>query len=633
MSIQSILKQYWGYDSFRPLQEEIINAVLIGKDVLALLPTGGGKSVCFQVPAIKMEGLCLVVSPLIALMKDQVEHLRKKSITAFAIYAGMSRKEVIHTLKTATNSNCKFLYVSPERLETKLFLEYLPALAVCLIAVDEAHCISQWGYDFRPTYLRIAALRERLPDVGVIALTASATPIVQKDICDKLQFKTHIIFRQSFERPNLSYSVFLVDSKISKLVEILNNVPGSSIVYCKSRKRTKEVAEQLRTYNIDADFYNAGLLSTERNQKQESWVSDKTRTIVSTNAFGMGIDKPGVKTVVHFDSPDSLENYYQEAGRAGRDGKKAYAVLLYQDKDLDELRQQAVLRFPPLKDIRIVYQAIVNYLQIPTGTGAGAYYDFPLADFLNKFQLAAHLVINTLKVLEHENHIAFNEQIFLSSRLMFTCTKEILYQFEVSHPALEPLIKSLLRSYEGVYDQEVNINEKSLAFLLRIDIKEVTKTLQQLNSFSIVSYTPQKDTPQLYFIQNRLKAEDLQINIQAYNQRRQYYKDRVESMIGYTQSAVCRSQLTGNYFGDDKIKACGICDNCLKKIKSVISANEFTDIETRILSSISKPVQARELILHLNGINKDKLWKVIEFLQSEKKIEVNESGMVKKFGE
>ncbi|MEO5997586.1 MAG: ATP-dependent DNA helicase RecQ [Chitinophagaceae bacterium] len=629
-SIHSILKQYWDYESFRPLQEKIINAVLHGKDVLALLPTGGGKSICFQVPGIKMDGLCLVVSPLIALMKDQVENLRKKGITAFAIYSGMSRKEVMHTLKTASGSNCKFLYVSPERLETKLFLEYLPGLSVSLLAVDEAHCISQWGYDFRPTYLRIAVLREQLPGVPVIALTASATPIVQKDICEKLQFKEHTIFRQSFERPNLSYSIFLVDSKITKLVEILTNVPGTSIVYCKSRKRTREIAEQLRTYNINADFYNAGLPSEERNQKQENWIKNKTRTIVSTNAFGMGIDKSDVRVVVHLDAPDCLENYYQEAGRAGRDGKKSYAVLLYQEKDLDELRQQVVLRFPPLHEIRVVYQAIMNYLQIANGMGEGNYYDFTLADFLQKFQLPVHLVANTLKVLEHENLLTFNEQIFLSSKIMFTCNKERLYEFELSNPTLEPVIKILLRSYEGVFDQEVNINEKSLAFMLRVEVAEIIKHLKQLHSFSILSYAPQKDTPQLFFIQNRVKAEDLVIDMQQYNKRKKLYKERVEALISYVQSAVCRSQLTGNYFGDDDMKPCGICDNCLNKKKVVISDDEFSLIENRILSSLREPVHTRDLVQHLNGIKKEKLWKVIEFLQAEKKIEVNESGMVTK---
>ncbi len=627
-SIHSILKSYWGHEFFRPLQEDIINAVLDGKDVLALLPTGGGKSVCFQVPAIKTVGLCLVVSPLIALMKDQVEHLRKKGITAFAIFSGMTRKEVIHTLQTASASNCKFLYVSPERLETRLFLEYLPALDINLLAVDEAHCISQWGYDFRPTYLRIAALRDQLPGVPVIALTASATPIVQQDICDKLHFKTHMIFQQSFERPNLSYSAFKVDAKITKLVEILTKVPGSSIVYCKSRKRTREISDQLKTYNIDADFYHAGLQSEERTQKQENWIKDKTRTIVSTNAFGMGIDKAEVRTVVHVDAPDCLENYYQEAGRAGRDGKKSYAVLLYQEKDLDDLRQQVVLRFPPLKDIRITYQAIMNYLQIPTGLGEGNYYDFPLADFLHKFQLPSHLVINTLKTLEHENLITFNEQIFLSSKVMFTCDKNILYDFETANPTLEPLIKTLLRSYEGVFDQQVNINEKSMAYLLRMDITKVTQYLQQLHTFGIIVYTQQKNTPQLYFIQSRVKAEDLRIDMVHFNKRKQHYKQRVEALITYIKSPVCRSQQTGNYFGDDDMKACGICDNCLKKQSVVITADEFSTIENGILLAVTEPVHSQALLNTLPGVTKAKIWQVIEFLQSEKKIEVNESGMI-----
>lgn len=627
-SIHSILKNYWGHELFRPLQEDIINAVLDGKDVLALLPTGGGKSVCFQVPAIKMDGLCLVVSPLIALMKDQVEHLRKKGITAFAIFSGMTRKEVVHTLKTASASNCKFLYVSPERLETKLFREYLPALDINLLAVDEAHCISQWGYDFRPTYLRIAALRDLLPGVPVIALTASATPIVQQDICDKLHFKTHMIFQQSFERPNLSYSTFKVDSKITKLVEILTNVPGSSIVYCKSRKRTREISDQLKTYKIDADFYHAGLQSEERTQKQENWIKNKTRTIVSTNAFGMGIDKAEVRAVIHVDAPDCLENYYQEAGRAGRDGKKSYAVLLYQEKDLDDLRQQVILRFPPLKDIRITYQAIMNYLQIPTGLGEGNYYDFPLADFLHKFQLPSHLVINTLKTLEHENLITFNEQIFLSSKVMFTCDKNILYDFETANPTLEPVIKTLLRSYEGIFDQLVNINEKSLAYLLRMDITKLILYLQQLHSFGILNYTQQKNTPQLYFIQSRVKAEDLRIDMVLFNKRKQHYKQRVEALITYIKSPVCRSQQTGNYFGDDDMKACGICDNCLKKQSVVITADEFSAIENGILLAVRDPVHSQALLKILPGVTKTKIWKVIEFLQSEKKIQVNESGLI-----
>ena len=426
--IQKILKNYWGFDSFRPLQKVIIESVLKGNDTLALMPTGGGKSLCYQVPALAKEGMCLVISPLIALMKDQVENIRKKGITAFAIYSGMSRKEIVNTLKVATNSNCKFLYVSPERLETALFKEYLPGMDINLVAVDEAHCISQWGYDFRPPYLRIAALREELPDIPILALTASATPEVQQDICEKLQFKDspkipasggwegRNIFRQSFERPNLSYSVFEVDSKINKTIEVLTKVSGSAIIYCKSRKRTKEISELLQLQNISSDYYHAGLAQEDRNRKQEEWIQNKTRVIVCTNAFGMGIDKPDVRTVIHADVPDCLENYYQEAGRAGRDGKKSFAVLLYDEKDLHELDDLTTQRFPPLSEIKNVYQAVSNYLQISSNSGQGESYDFDIADFLKKFKLNSHTVLFSLKALEQEGWLAFNEQVFIKKK-------------------------------------------------------------------------------------------------------------------------------------------------------------------------------------------------------------------------
>ena len=630
-SIHSILQQYWGYKSFRPLQEDIIQSILDGKDTLALLPTGGGKSICFQVPAMAKDGLCLVISPLIALMKDQVENLRKKSITSFAIFSGMSRKEVILTLKTSSSSNCKFLYVSPERLETKLFLEYLPALEVSLIAVDEAHCISQWGYDFRPPYLRIAAVREQLPGVPVLALTASATAIVQKDICEKLQFKKTVVVRQSFERPNLSYSAFRVDSKISRLVDILQKVPGSGIVYCRSRKRTKELADQLLSYNIQADFYHAGLSAETRSRKQEEWIGNKTRIIVCTNAFGMGIDKPDVRIVVHADAPDCIENYYQEAGRAGRDRQKAYAVLLFRDKDLTELNLQPDIRFPALKDIRTVYQAIVNYLQIPSGLGEGNYYDFDLPDFLHKFPVDAQLTSSVLKVLAQENFFSFNEQVFLPSKIVFSCNKTILYDFEMAHRSLEPIIKTLLRAYEGIFDQEVSIFEKSLAYLLRISQPEVVSALQQLQSFGVIRYQPQKDTPQLFFIRNRVRAEELTIDMRSYNERKKLYKSRIESFILFVQSDTCRSRQIGEYFGDDAMKECGVCDNCLRLKKNNITKEDFYQIEQRIMTALHhQPLPSKELLRILHGINKEKVWKVIEFMQSEKKIDVNQSGMIVK---
>ncbi len=628
----TILQQTWGYNSFRPLQEEIIQSVLTGKDTMALMPTGGGKSLCYQVPALAKEGLCLVISPLIALMRDQTESLRKKGITAFAIYAGMKRNEIINILKTAGESNCKFLYVSPERLETNLFKEYLPALGVSLIAVDEAHCISQWGYDFRPPYLRIALLREELPGIPVLALTASATPAVQKDICEKLQFKNHNIFRQSFERANLSYSVFKIDSKINKLVEILTNVSGSSIVYCKSRRHTRHIAEQLKTYNINADYYHAGLSTDERNKKQEAWINNTTRTIVCTNAFGMGIDKPDVRTVIHFDMPDCLENYYQEAGRAGRDKNKSYAVLLYQQADVDDLQKQAAIRFPGIETIRNVYQAIANYLQLPAGSGEGNYFDFDVSGFMKKFNLPSHEVLNVLKVLEQEGFMSFNEQVFTPVRVQFICNKETLYQFEKENPAMEPFMKMLLRSYEGIFDTPVAIYEKQLAGWLKKETEDIKRLLTTLQHYHIIDYEPQKDTPQLYLLQARVRAEDLSINPINYKKRKEQFDERINHFIDYTLNKKdCRSVLTGNYFGDTNMKPCGICDNCLQSKKTSLTRQTFTLIQQRIEQALhAGPLAITELMLQLRDIQKEKAWEVIEFLQAEKIIAVNKDGLVVK---
>jgi ATP-dependent DNA helicase RecQ len=653
--IQQILKQWFGFVSFRPLQEEIINSVLSGNDTLALMPTGGGKSLCYQVPALSEKGMCLVISPLIALMKDQVQNLRKKNITAYSIYSGMSRKEVIHTLQTVVNSNCKFLYVSPERLETNLFKEYLPGMDINLIAVDEAHCISQWGYDFRPPYLRIAALREELPDVPVLALTASATTEVQKDICEKLilplirpsqtspkkgltktsnktnSFKDWKIFRQSFERANLSYSVFKVDSKINKIIEVLIKVPGSAIVYCKSRKRTKDISELLHLQNISSDYYHAGLTQEERNRKQEEWITNKTRVIVCTNAFGMGIDKPDVRSVIHADVPDCLENYYQEAGRAGRDEKKSYAVLLYDERDLHELQELTDLRFPSQDEIRNVYQAAANYLQIPAGDGEGQYYDFDIADFLRKFKLNSHTAIYSLKALEQEGWLSFNEQVFLPSSVQFTTNKDHLYEFEKIHPQSEPVIKALLRAYEGIFDHFTPISEVVLSRLLKNSAEDVKKQLTELNRHGIIEYQPQKDNPQLLLLRNRIKTEDLFINMIAYNQRKEKFLVRTKEIIHFVkEEAQCRSRIIGSYFGDDAVRACGICDNCLRQKAITLSKEEFDSLNHRILNTIKyEPLHAKDLLIKLNGVKKEKAWKVIEFLQAENKIEMNTAGWVR----
>lgn len=628
--IHSILYQYWGYSKFRPLQEDVINAVLSGNDTLALMPTGGGKSLCYQVPALAREGMCLVISPLIALMKDQVENLRRKGVTAYSIHSGMTRKDVIHTLKVVTESNCKFLYVSPERLETSLFKEYLPGMGINLIAVDEAHCISQWGYDFRPSYLKIENLRKELPNAPVLALTASAIEEVRKDICDKLGFQKKMIFRQSFERPNLSYSVFKMDSKSAKVIDIMKRIPGTGIVYCKSRRRTKEISELLQLEGISADYYHAGLAYEERNKKQEDWIKNKIKVIVCTNAFGMGIDKPDVRIVVHADAPDCLENYYQEAGRAGRDGKTAFAVLLYDYQDLKDLEKLPSQRFPSLPEIRTVYQSAVNYLQVPAGAGEGQYYDFDLVDFIKKFKFTSYTALYSLKALEQEGCWTFSEQLFLPATVRFTTGKETLYNFEQSQPVLEPLIKTLLRSYEGVFDQSVSLSEKMIAGLMKKDMEEVKKQLTELHRAGIIEYIPQKTSPQLLFLRNRIKTEDLSINNVTYNKRKEKLQQRVDQIIKYVkEDTQCRSSVIASYFGDPDVKPCGICDNCLRQKGNQLNKEEFEAIHHRIINIVKyESLPVKELLLKLSGVKKEKAWKVIEFLQAEQKIEMNNEGWV-----
>ena len=470
-----------------------------------------------------------------------------------------------------------------------------------------------------------------MPDVPFLALTASATPEVQTDICEKLKFKTQNIFRQSFERPNLSYSVFDVDSKINKVIEVLTKIPGSAIVYCKSRKRTKEISELLQLQNISADYYHAGLIQEERNRKQENWINNKTRVIVCTNAFGMGIDKPDVRSVVHADIPDCLENYYQEAGRAGRDGKRSYAVLLYDEKDLQELEELTKLRYPSQNEIRNVYQAVANYLQIPSGSGEGEYFDFDIADFLKKFKLNSHTALFALKALEQEGWLAFNEQVFLPSTVQFTTNKEQLYEFEKIHPQLESAIKSLLRSYEGVFDQPIAISEFVLVGMMKKDVTEIRKQLLELRHFGVIDYHPQKDTPQIFLLRNRIKAEDLVINMQEYNRRKEKFRLRTKEIIHFVKEKTeCRSRMIAAYFGDASVRSCGICDNCLR-IKSItVSKEEFETINHRILNTVKyEPLHTKDLLLKLTDIKKEKAWKVIEFLQSENKIEMDKSGWVR----
>jgi ATP-dependent DNA helicase RecQ len=568
-SLLSLLRQHWRYDSFRPQQEEIIRSVLEGKDTLALMPTGGGKSLCFQVPTLARPGVCLVVSPLIALMKDQVDSLRRKNITAFFLHTGMNRRELVSTLQTAAGSNCKFLYVSPERLETELFSAWLPSLDIRLIAVDEAHCVSQWGYDFRPSYLRIAALRVVLPGVPVLALTASATPGVLTDIADRLELKDPVVFRQPFTRPNLSYSFFREDNKIRKITEILSKVPGSGIVYCKTRRATREISDWLTRQGIPAAAYHGGLSREEREQRQEDWLKDRIRVMVSTNAFGMGIDKSAVRTVIHADVPESVESYYQESGRAGRDGQKAYAVLLAAAADAGRLESLPEIRFPPMTTIREVYQRLMNYLQLPSDAGEGQYYDFDLTDFCRRFECEMSAITDILRLLEQDGLLSFQQQVSMPARVQFITAKEALYNFEAEQSALQPLIHSLLRGYEGIFDQPVFIRERQLAYATRKEPRQLAADLAELAAFRIIEYEPPKEMPQLYFFRNRVPAEELYIDPVTYRERKEIYALRVRAMIRYLNLAdECRSRYLANYFGDKEAGDCGVCDNCLRAKRS-----------------------------------------------------------------
>jgi len=628
MNATEVLKQYWNYDSFRPLQEEIVHSILSGHDTLALLPTGGGKSICFQVPTIVKEGLCLVVSPLIALMKDQVQSLRRKGITAFAIYSGMSRKDVISTFKLAATGNCRFLYVSPERLESDLFKEYLPALHVTLIAVDEAHCISQWGYDFRPPYLRIAELRNELPDVPVLALTASATPTIREDICLKLRMNGPRIFTQSFLRSNLSFSVHKTSSVFNKIIDILHRLDGCSIIYCRNRRRTREISDLLNMHGISSDFYHAGLSQEDRNAKQESWMKNAIRVIVCTNAFGMGIDKPDVRLVIHAEIPDNLENYYQEAGRAGRDGEKSYAVLLYNDEMLRELESSHKQHFPSLDYIRKIYQGLTNYLQVPLGTDQVSY-AFDLIDFLKKFSFQSKPAQAALHVLQREGFITLNDPIFNPATLYFIASKDQLNHFETMNPTLEPLIKTLLRTYAGIFDQPVAIYEKMLATLLKWEPEQVLKGLYQLHKFQIVSYDPQKETPQVYFNQPRRRPADIRIDEKMYAFRKNQYVKRADGIIEYVRTNRCRSTAIAEYFGEKDAENCGICDICVKREKAKLSPSEFESIYQKLkLGTQSKPLTARALFDLFSDIHSDHLHKVIDFMQAENKLVVDEEGIV-----
>ncbi|WP_205195124.1 ATP-dependent DNA helicase RecQ [Chitinophaga sp. Cy-1792] len=626
-----ILKQYWGYDQFRPLQEDIVKAVLSGNDTLALLPTGGGKSICFQVPAMMKPGVCLVVTPLIALMKDQVANLKKRGISAYCIYSGMHYKEVEVAMEAARRGRCKFLYVSPERLQSKLFQTYCDGLQVNLIAVDEAHCISQWGYDFRPAYLQIADIRSFFPNTPILALTASATPKVQTDICDKLLMKDAKVFRKSFARANLSYSVLEETTKVDKIQHILDRVPGCGIIYCRNRKRTREIATLLQLQGIPASFYHAGLPQQERAARQEAWINNETRVMVCTNAFGMGIDKPDVQIVVHYDLPDSLEAYYQEAGRAGRDEEKAYAVLLYNEEELTDMYARIAMQFPSLEQIREVYQCIVNFLQVPVGSAEGVYFDFDINEFARVFQLNLTIAYSAIRLMEQEGILQVSESVLLPSRAEFVTNKETLYQFEDAYPALAELIQTLLRTYEGIFDNPVPIYERQISRILLIEEDEISSMLHQLHQYGILKYAPRRDEPQLCFMQERVSAPNLRLNMARIEVRRKVYTDRLEAVFAYVRnSATCRTQLLVKYFGESGTPPCGVCDTCLKKKATALDAAAFKRITDTVMNLLQEPVELDVIEQSCRDVSKNNLLEVLRFLENEGLIKRDISGKILK---
>ncbi len=566
----SILRKYWGHQDFRPLQHEIITSVLEGKDTLALLPTGGGKSICFQVPGLILEGVCLVVSPLIALMKDQVEQLRRRGIQALAIHSGMRRAEIDLLLDNAIYGDIRFLYVSPERLQSDLFLARFRQMKVVLIAVDEAHCISQWGYDFRPPYLRIAALRDIFPEVPMIALTATATGQVEQDIIEKLHFRPGFSsFKQSFARENLSFVVRKTENKDKKLLEILQKVKGPAIIYVRSRKSTQEIAGWLARKNISASHYHAGLDFEERVRRQDEWIRNQTRVMVATNAFGMGIDKPDVRLVVHLDLPENLESYYQEAGRAGRDGIRAFAVVLYQDADVSNLQIKVEQAQPPFAYLKVLYQSLANYYQLAMGSAEGESFDFEIQEFSERFRLNAVEVFNGLKKLEEEGLLQFNESFYSPSTLHMLVDQTKLYELQVANAQFDALIKMMLRLYGGeMFSSFVKVDETVLARALKVLRQDVVDMLQHLNDLKVLLYSPMRDKPQVTYILPRQDAENLPVDRRRLEARRSLVLDKMKSMISFVETDFrCRMQMIQEYFGEETDATCGICDVCIERRK------------------------------------------------------------------
>ena len=618
-----ILKQYWGYDRFRGIQEDIIDSISKNKDTLGLMPTGGGKSITFQVPALAKEGMCLVITPLIALMKDQVQNLKKRGIKALAIYSGMSRQDIIITLENCIFGNYKFLYISPERLDTELFRTKLRKMHISMITVDESHCISQWGYDFRPAYLKIAEIRELLPDVPVLALTATATPEVVKDIQARLHFRHKNVFRMSFERNNLAYIVRKTENKTAELLHILRSMPGSAIVYVRNRRRTKEITELLNNEYITADFYHAGLDDATKDIRQHRWQSGESRVMVATNAFGMGIDKPDVRIVIHMDLPDSIEAYFQEAGRAGRDGQKAYAVILYAKSDKTTLHKRIPDTFPEKEYIRDVYEHLQYYYQMAMGDGLDCVREFNIEDFCRKFKYFPVPVDSALRILTQAGYLEYTAEQDSTSRILFTIRRDELYRLREMGEDMDRLIQAVLRSYTGVFTDYTYINEASLAICTGLTRRQIYEMLVHLAKLRIVSYIPHKKTPYIIYTRERVEAQRIHISPEVYEHRKARYETRINAMLDYvTNDTVCRSRMLLDYFGERNEHNCGQCDTCIS-LRSKPGASEQPDRKTlcaKVCGILSRESLTPAGLLKQLPMDKELLTEILHRLLDEGKI-------------
>ena len=624
-----ILTKFWGYTAFRPQQESIIQSALDGQDTLALLPTGGGKSICYQVPALCREGLCLVVSPLIALMKDQVSQLKDRGIPAAAVYAGMSKRELDIVLENACNGAYKLLYLSPERLQTELARQRIKRMQVNLLAVDEAHCISQWGYDFRPSYLQIATIRKIIPKVPILALTATATAEVVEDIQDKLTFSEPNLVQQSFERSNLSYSVLYEPNKKQKLLDILKNVGGSGLIYVRSRGETKTIASFLRQNRISCDFYHAGLSMEDREQKQEAWMAGKTRIMACTNAFGMGIDKPDVRLVVHLTIPDSIEAYFQEAGRAGRDGKKSYAVLLYAPTDADTLKRFLENAYPDFKLIKRTYQALGSYTQQAYGSGRGESFPFDLQAFCLHFDLEQGPTHAALRVLQQEGWIAITESAGAMPKVHIKANREVLYDYQLRNKKADTITKVLLRAYPGVQHEFSEVSMGALGRFTKLPEPDIIQTLEKAQQAEILDFQPAREIPTLTFLQERVDPEDLNLNIEQFNFRKNRAEERVAKAVQYAESRRCRSRQLLAYFNEEATKDCGICDVCTGRNKTDVSDKLFVSLEKKILTVLRmEALPLEEVLKAFAARRQDQVAQVLGYMLDEEKLSEDEEGLL-----